>query len=393
MLLAKAATYLDSNAGAPLKSQVREALCSLFSGESGVLIPNPSSIHSHGRFAKRVLADAREKIARSLGPNTDPEQLVFTSSGSEANQLAIRSVLGPRLSRGDKPHWITTPMEHDSNLQMANWVTQSGGKVSFLRVNPDGTPDILSISELLCPETALVSLVWVNNETGVISDLPAMTQKLQGLSIPLHVDAAQAWGKLPMDEQRIHAQFLTFSAHKIGGLAGAGGLYLERGNSVSAAILGKQEKGRRGGTENLLGIMAMGVAAGELKPQEWAGRVAPVRDRLQQEICQRIEGVQVNGSQAARVANTLNLSFKGVEGEGLVLALDLAGYCVSSGSACSSGVLAPSHVLLAMGLTRAQAMSAVRVSLADELPWEVLSGFVLALEKAVSRVRGVRSVP
>ena len=202
-----------------------------------------------------------------------------------------------------------------------------------------------------------------------------LTQKS---SIPLHLDGAQAWGKIPIDVQTLGAQFLTLSGHKIGGLAGTGVIWLERGSRISATLLGKQEKGRRRGTENLLGIIAAGSAASELDPLAWTARVAPLRDRLQSVISDRIPGTHVNGIQASRIANTLNLNFEGVEGDGLVMALDLAGYSVSSGSACASGVLEPSHVLLAMGRTKLQAMAAVRVSLVDEMPWENLEGFAVA---------------
>jgi cysteine desulfurase len=387
MLVIKAATYLDSNAGAPLRPEVVKALLPFLSQENSVLIPNPSSIHIHGRSGKRALAEARERIAFSLGKSIDTEQLVFTSSGTEANQIAIRSVLETRLQKGEKPHWITTPVEHDSNLQMIAWLQERGGSVSLLPVDGSGRPQVDALPPLFRPETALVSVVWVNNETGVISDIPGIISQTRAQRVPLHLDAAQAWGKIPIELSSMGAQFVTFSAHKIGGLAGTGVLWLDRGNPAHPAILGKQEKGRRGGTENLLGAIAAGAAAQVLNPTEWAERVGPLRDQLQSAICERIPGTEVNGGQVARVANTLNLTFAGVEGDGLVMALDLAGYSVSSGSACASGVLEPSHVLLAMGRSKLQSMAAVRISLSDTLPWEKLEGFVQALARAVERLR------
>jgi cysteine desulfurase len=389
---ARTAIYLDANAGAPLKPAALLAIQKAVAGTPGAafsFVPNPSSIHSHGRLAKRWLAEAREKIARSLGHRVDVEQLVFTSSGTEANQLAIRSVLEARLERGEKPHWITTSIEHDSALQMAEWLLKRGGTVSFLPVSAQGRVDVSQVVALLKPETALVSAMWVNNETGVITDMAELVREVRKSSSPvtLHVDAAQAWGKLPLDLTAMGADLVTFSSHKIGALAGSGLVWVARGTPLSALIRGKQEKGRRGGTENLLGIMAMGAAAADLDPLAWAARVAPLRDQLQRVISERLSGTRINGEDAPRVANTLNVSFDGVEGDGLVMAMDLAGYSVSSGSACSSGVLEPSHVLMAMGRTEAQAMSALRVSLVDEMPWHVLEGFVGALEKAVQRVR------
>jgi cysteine desulfurase len=386
-MLAKAAIYLDSNAGAPLKLAVVEALQSFLFQAPPVFIPNPSSIHSHGQKAKRILAEARESVARSLGAKTDPEQLVFTSSGSEANQLAIRSALGPQLDRGEKVHWITTPVEHDSIGQMVSWVESRGGRVSTIPVDSTGVPCVEQVAPLLSSETALLSVLWVNNETGAITDIEKISVWAAEQKVPLHIDAAQAWGKLPIDLAKLRASWLTLSGHKIGALAGTGVLWVGRGVPVQASILGKHEKGRRGGTENLIGIISLGAAAREINPEAWDARVRPIRDRLERSICERIEGTCVNSQAASRVANTLNLSFEGVEGDGLVMALDLAGYSVSSGSACSSGVLEPSHVLMALGRTPKQAMAAVRVSLADELPWEVLTGFVDALERTVGRVR------
>ena len=390
-MLRRAATYLDSNAGAPLRPEVVEALLSILNTDSQLglsgLLPNPSSIHSHGRKAKRLVAEAREKIACSLGASVDPEQLIFTSSGTEANQLAVKACLEPKLLQGGAPHWILTPVEHDSNLQLVQWLRERGGSVDFLPVDEEGRPRISLLPELWKPETALVSAVWVNNETGVITDVAALSSEVKRLGGLLHLDAAQAWGKLPVDLHALGANLVTFSGHKIGALAGSGLLWVGRGVPIRALIAGKQEKGRRGGTENFLGIVAMGAAAETLNPSVWASRVEICRDWIEREARARIPGTWVNGGGAQRVANTLNLNFEGVEGDGLVMALDLAGFSVSSGSACSSGVLEPSHVLLAMGRTRAQAMAAVRVSLADELSEEIREEFVKALEQSVARVR------
>jgi cysteine desulfurase len=288
-------------------------------------------------------------------------------------------------------HWITTPVEHDSVLQLVSWFQGRGGQVSFIPVDSEGSVDVSTLPSLFKPETALVSIAWVNNETGVIADvsLAATLTKAQG--VPLHVDGAQAWGKLPIDVTALGAQFVAFSAHKIGALAGTGVLWVGKGARVNAVLPGKQEKGRRGGTENVLGAIAAGRAASELSPASFAARVAPLRDRLESTITSRIPGTRVNGGGAPRVANTLNLSFDGIEGDGLVPALDLAGYSVSSGSACSSGALEPSHVLLAMGRTKAQAMAALRVSLADAVEWSELEGFVDTLVRIVERMRKAKT--
>ncbi len=386
---AKAGIYLDSNAGTPIKSAVREALAPYLLNEGLSQedhLYNPSSIHSFGRRAKRAVAIARERIAQSLGADTDSEQIIFTSSGSEANQLAIASLLKPRLIRGEKPHWITSPVEHDSIKQMVTWLEKQGGRVSFIPVDAEGVPQVSALESLIQDDTALISLIWVNNETGAITDVSEFSKIARRRQIPLHIDAAQAWGKLPIHVNTLGAQYVTFSAHKIGALAGTGFLWTYPNTRVEPAILGKQEKSRRGGTENLFGIIAAGAAAETLDPIAWAARVAPLRDRLQSVIAQRIPGTLINGGQAKRVANTLNISFEGVEGDGLVMALDLAGYAVSAGSACSSGVLEPSHVLMAMGRTKTQAMAAIRISFADAVAWSDLEGFVEALEKTVIRM-------
>ncbi len=390
----KAAIYLDANAGSPLKPAAREAILSLLSGgensgdpRSSFLIPNPSSIHSHGRRIHRAVAESRENIARSLGALVDPDQLILTSSGTEANQLSVRSVLEPQLNSGLKIHWITTAVEHDSNRKLIEWVRSRGGRVTELPVDCEGRVQLDGLENHLSQGASLLSTVWVNNETGVITDLSAILALTQQWGVPWHVDGAQAWGKLPIDLSALGAQYVTFSGHKIGGLAGSGVLWVGRGQSVSPMILGKQEKGRRGGTENALGVIALGAAARELDPVAWMNRVQPLRDRLEKVICERIAGTRINGRLTERVANTLNLNFDGVERDGLVMALDLAGFSVSAGSACSSGVLEPSHVLKAMGKTEFQALAAIRISLVDELPDSSLDPFVAALERSVQRMR------
>jgi cysteine desulfurase len=386
---ARAATYLDFNAGAPLSKHVIEALFSLLSeGGSGVLIANPSSTHGAGRTAKKWLTDARIQVAQTLGPKTQSEQIVFTSSGTEANQLAIRSILEPRLIMGERPHWITSAVEHDSVTRMASWLQDRGGTVSLLPVNKDGVPQVTCIRELWRPETVLTSVIWANNETGVLTDVQTLSETVRELGGVLHLDAAQALGKIPIDATSTGAQLLSFSGHKIGALSGTGFLWFDRDLRPHPAILGAQERGLRGGTENVAGIVSLGAAAAALRPESWMSCIRPLRDRLERVICERIPGVTVNGGGADRVANTLNLSFEGVRGDSLVMALDFCDYYLSTGAACSSGVSQPSRVLMAMGRTPKQAMASVRVSLSDELTWETLDGFLSTLEEAVRKLRG-----
>jgi cysteine desulfurase len=386
---ARFATYLDANAGAPLRTEVREALLRALASE---LIPNPSSIHSNGRQAKKILNEAREKIARSFGSSITSEQITFTSSGTEASQLAIRSALEPAFLRGEKPHWITTPLEHDATLRMIDWTQDRGASVSFLPVDSSGRPDVSGIPELVTPETRLISVIWVGNETGVITDVEELSRQAQNAKVPLHLDGAQAWGKLPFDLShlaRLGATWVSFSGHKIGALSGTGVLWKTSTQSatLTPAVLGTQELGNRGGTENMTGILSLGAAAGCLDPKTWDARVRPVRERLESRILERIQGVRINGKAAPRVANTMSLSFEGIGRQGLVPALDLAGFAVSAGSACSSGVSEPSHVLLAMGHDPALASGSIRVSLYDEISDEVLDRFVSELASCVERLR------
>lgn len=397
-MLEKVAIYLDSNAGAPLKPAVLEALLSGFGPGSRpgfrdncVIIPNPSSIHSHGRLGKRAIAEAKEKIAISLGfgpgKKTDLSQFHFTSSGSESNQTTIRSVFEPLFDQGKTPHWITTAAEHDSNLQMVSWFENKGGQVSYLPLDSTGAPQIHCLESLIQPETALISVIWINNETGVITDVPSLVQVAKKFHIPLHLDAAQAWGKVNIDLTTLGADWVTFSGHKIGAFAGIGVLWTPYVNKIRSTVFGKQDLGRRGGTENLIGIIGLGAAAATIEPEAWSLRVEALRDQLETEIIKKIPGVLVNGGRSRRVANTLNLSFEGLESEGLVMALDLEGYSVSAGSACSSGVVEPSAVLLAMGRTPAQAKAAIRVSLPDVMSWQLLEGFIDSLARIVARFR------
>jgi cysteine desulfurase len=238
-----------------------------------------------------------------------------------------------------------------------------------------------------------VSFVWVNNETGVIQDPKALIQAVRAKApgAKIHVDAAQAWGKIAIDVLELGADYVTFSSHKIGAPSGVGLIWSAPGARLCGTLIpGKQEKGRRGGTENVLGIHLTGVASASLNVQEFDAHTRELRDLLEREILGRIPGARVNGAQGARVPNTTNLSFPGIGGDGLVMALDLQGYCVSAGSACSSGVLEPSHVLLALGLDKDLALSSLRISLSRQNTRDEVLGFAQALEKTVLRMRSIQ---
>ncbi|MGK5087572.1 cysteine desulfurase family protein [Bdellovibrionota bacterium FG-2] len=386
---AKAANYLDLNASAPLRPQVVEALSALLSippTESPLY--NPSSLHFFGRRAKHLLTEARDLVGASFSGNVDTsEEVFFVSSGTEANQFAIRSRLGAAFKTSRAPHWITTPVEHESVLCLVPWFKAQGGAVSILPVDSNGSPQVSELQSLICEETALVSLIWVNNETGVITDVERAAGVTRSRGVPLHLDAAQAWGKIPVDVIGSGASSVSFSAHKIGALVGCGVLWRKKGYPLMPLIYGVQEKNLRGGTENLMGAFSAGIAAKTLNPQAFALAMKPLLDRLETLVLERIPGAIINGLSAQRVANTLSLSFREIKSDTLVMALDLEGYCVSSGAACSSGAAKPSHVLLAMGHSPELASSSIRVSLGLETSWESLVGFVSALERCTSRVR------
>lgn len=389
---AKAAIYLDANASAPLSEAAGAELLSLLGVEARAgsprVLPNPSSPHIEGRRAKALLRRARERVAASLGADVKPEDLLFTSSGTEAAQAAIRAALEPALVRQQKPHWILTAGDHDAHVQMTSWLEARGGSVSVLGLTPQGAPDLAKLDALFRPETMLVSAIWANNETGVITDVGHLSRLCAAASVPLHLDGAQVWGKLLLDLRPEFAQFVSLSGHKIGALSGTGVLWCSSAAFKAAPLFpGHQEGGARGGTENLLGAVSLGAAASELAPAAWAERLAPLRDRLEREIDCRIQGTRIHGQGALRIANTTNLGFEGVEKAGLVAALDLAGYCVSPGSACASGITEPSRVLMSMGLSSAASRSAVRVSLSQDNHWEELEGFIVALRRAVENAR------
>lgn len=378
----------------PLQHHVAEALVSVLESPDSLL--NPSSIHYHGRKTRCLLSESRENIARSLLPKTDPDQIIFTSSGTEANQTAIYSVLANSTNKGETPHWILSSIEHASVIEMVEVWKRHGGEISLLPVNGDGIVEIDKISELWRKNTKLLSLLWVNNETGVIQPVIDVQNKVKERGGLLHVDAAQAWGKLLLVDDELRPDYFCVSGHKIGAPAGCGLIYKRtQSNQKSipfhSLIQGKQEKGRRGGTENVLGIYAMSIAAKCLQNgsaiQNWVHQVEPLRNKLEDAICQSVPGAQINGRASLRIANTSSISFQGIASESLVMALDLEGYSVSAGAACSSGVLDPSHVLLAMGRSREEALSSIRISLSEETKWEVLEDFVQTLEKVVKRMR------
>ena len=379
--------YLDYNATTPVDPRVLEAMTPYFKDGFG----NPSSIHAFGSAAKAALDEAREKVAALLGAGA--REVLFTSGGSESNNLAIKGAAFAEGGRGGK-HFVTTKVEHDSTLEAFMYLETRGFKVTYLGVDKHGLIDLDELRDAVTDETRLVSIIYANNETGVVmpaEDIAAIVKEKGAL---FHVDAVQAAGKLGIDLKRIQADMVSISSHKFYGPKGAGALFVREGLARRLTLVplihgGGQERGLRSGTENVPAIAGLGKAA-ELALAELDSdreRVGRLRDELLARISSGAGGVTVNGAPDGMVRNTLNLSFEGVSGGSLAMALDLEGIAVSTGSACSEGNVDPSHVLLAMGRTRKEAHSSVRFSLGRFTTPEEIEHAASAVVPAVKRIR------
>ncbi|WNG38276.1 cysteine desulfurase [Archangium violaceum] len=377
--------YWDHNAAAPVRPEVATLLSRAFS-EGGW--GNASSVHRSGREARGRLDAARARVARVLG--CEPKEVCFTSSGSESDALALK---GAWLARKEprRRRVVTSTIEHPAVLAALKQLEAQGAEV--VRVGPgrNGQVALEAMLEALTPETVLCSLMWANNETGVVQPVAELSRACRQRGILFHTDAVQAAGKLPTHLREVDADLLTLSAHKFGGPAGAGVLVVRKGVEVQALTPGHQEAGLRGGTQNVPYAEALALAlelAHEEQPTH-AARVQTLRDTFEHEVRSRLADVTVNGEGALRVPNTSNLCFHGADGEALLIALDLEGICVSSGAACASGTLTPSHVLLAMGLTPAQAHGALRFSLGPTTTEAEVLRVVEALTTHVPRARAL----
>ncbi len=349
--------YLDNNATTRVAPEVIEAMLPFLSEYWG----NPSSSYEFGHQLARHLDNAREKVAALI--NAEPRELIFTSCGTESNNTAFHSALA---TQPGKRHLVTTAVEHSANLKFCECLRQQGADVTLLPVNAEGALDLRLLEESIRPDTALVSVMWANNETGMLFPVPEIAAICRRKNILLHTDAVQVAGKLKLDVKTADVDFLSLSAHKLHAPKGIGLLYVKRRTKFQPYIVGGgQERGRRGGTENVAQIIAFGRAA-ELamaKLREQDTRVRALRDKLELGILSGIQGATRNGADEPRLPNTSNLAFDAVEAEGILLLLDQVGICASSGSACTTGALDPSHVLTAMGCNAAKARGSVRFSL------------------------------
>jgi cysteine desulfurase len=375
--------YWDYNAAAPVRPEVATLLARAFS-EGG--FGNASSVHRVGREARGRLDAARARVARVLG--CEPKEVCFTGSGSEADALALQGVwLGRKEPR--RRRVVSTTIEHPSALAALHHLEALGAEV--VRLSPDRTGQVPreALLEALTPDTLLCSLMWANNETGVVQPVADVSRACRERGILFHTDAVQAAGKLPLRLGEVDADLLSLSAHKFGGPAGAGVLVVRKGVDVQALTPGHQEAGRRGGTQNVPYAQAFALAL-ELAHQEQpavAERLGALRDTFEREVRARLTDVTVNGEAAPRVPNTSSLTLEGADGEALLIALDLDGICASSGAACASGTLTPSHVLRAMGLTPARTHATLRFSLGPTTTREDVEHVVEALVRHVPRAR------
>ena len=375
--------YLDHNATTPVDPQVIEVMQACLQNDFG----NPSSLYALGRQARRHLEDSRDILAQAL--NVAPDEVFFTSGGTESINLALRGFLKKNRRVNTKPHVISTTVEHKSVLETLKTLEEEGVMdLTLVGVDRLGRLSLDDFEKARRPETLLVSVMWVNNEIGNIYPVADISQWAQSHKIALHVDAVQALGKIPTDLSSIGADLVSFSGHKIYGPKGVGALYVKSGVKIAPLITGgAQEMEKRGGTENLLGIVgfakALTLLPDLLKQQ---AQIAILRNKLQSGL-QALPGAQVQGDLNSRVAQTLSMTFEGLESEMGIIALDREGIAVSSGSACASGAVEPSHVLLAMGVDKAQAKGVIRFSLGKSTCETDIEKVLKIFPGVVSRLR------
>jgi cysteine desulfurase len=375
--------YADNNATTQVAPEVLELMLPFFKEQFG----NPSSMHYLAKPAEKAITTAREQVACLL--NADPAEIVFTSCGTERNIAAIRGGLAALPRR---KHIITTRVEHPAVRNVCQYLGKNGYRVTELSVDKMGHLDLDELRETLDDDTALVSVMWANNETGVIFPIKEIAELVKSRGALLHCDAVQAAGKLPIDLRTVSIDLLSISGHKLHAPKGIGVLYIRRGTYFSPLMIGgHQEKGRRAGTENVPYIAGLGKAC-ELAlehMQEEQTRIKSLRDRLEKELLAKALDASVNGDPANRLPNTTNISFKYIEGEAILLMLSAEGIAASSGSACTSGSLEPSHVLRAMGVPFTRVHGSVRFSLSRYNSDEDITYIV---EKMVPIVRRLREI-
>ncbi len=351
--------YFDHNATTPVDPAVAETIVRVMTEEFG----NASSVHHFGQRAKAVLDDARSSVAALIG--AEPSEIVFTSGGTESDNFALRGV-AEALEPTGRRHLIASSIEHEAVLVTLRALARRGWRTTLLPVDASGIAKLEALAEVLTDDTAIVSVMHANNEIGTIQPIAELARLAHARGALFHTDAVQSIGKIPADVRALGVDLLSLSAHKFNGPKGAGALWIKRGARVTAILTGgKHERSRRAGTENVPAIAGLGVAArlAAKKLTTEAPRLSALRNRLEEAILAQVPGTAINGDREPRVPNTTNMSFEAVEAESLLIALDLEGIAVSTGSACSSGTLEPSHVLRAMGLPSPRTQNSIRLSL------------------------------
>lgn len=373
--------YLDYNATAPLRPEVFAAMKPFLTERWG----NPSSSYSFGSQLKAEIEAARRSVAKLV--NANASEVIFTGSATEADNTALNAAL---VAQPGKRHLITSAVEHSAVLNHCHFLESQGVRVTRLPVDREGLLDLGRLEAALAEDTALVSLMWANNETGVIFPVAEVAALCRARGVPFHCDAVQAAGKLPVDLKAVPVDYLSLSAHKLGGPKGVGALFVRKAAPFAPSVHGgHQEKGRRGGTENVAGIVGFGCAA-ELAAKElpgFAAHVQPLRDRLETELLARVAGAERNGHATRRLPNTSSLTFSGIESEALLLLLDQAGVCASAGSACLADSDEPSHVVRAMKPESAAARQMVRFSLGKESTAGEVAAALTAVVSACGRLQ------
>lgn len=377
--------YLDYAATTPVLDEVIEAMLPYLREHFG----NPSSVYAAGREAKKGIEEAREKVAEAVG--AFPSEVIFTGGGTEADNLAVKGGALKARARGN--HVVVTAIEHHAVLHSAEWLQAQGFRVTAVDVTSQGVVDLDALADSLGRETVLVSVMLANNETGVIQPLADVVTIVRERSRALiHADAVQGLGKIHLDLDALGVDLASFAAHKLGGPKGVGALYVRRKTPLETTLHGGgQERDLRSGTQNVAGIVGMGVAAkiAAKEVDQESERLAPLRDRLERVITESISDVRVNGAGAPRLPGTLNVCIERVEGESLLLLLDQNGIAASSGSACTSGSLEPSHVLTAMGVPKNVALGSLRLSLGRATTADDVDAVTDVLPPIVERLRGI----
>ncbi len=376
--------YLDNAATTPVRSEVLEAMLPYFTQKFG----NASTIYSYGREAKEALEESRKNVAQLIGANA--EEIFFTSGGTESDNWALRGIASANVKKGK--HIITSSIEHHAVLHTCRDLEKQGFKITYLPVDKDGLINVKDVADAITDETILVSIMHANNEIGTIQPINEIAKviKQKNPEIIFHTDAVQTAGKIPVNVNNLGVDLLSMSAHKIYGPKGVGALYIRKGTRIAPFMTGgAQESSRRAGTENIAGIVGFGKAA-ELavcEQQDQFEKLTLLRDRLMQGILNTIPYTRLNGHPTLRLPHNVNISFEFIEGESILLNLDMKGICASSGSACTSGSLDPSHVLLAIGLPHEIAHGSLRLTLGRENSQEEVDYVLEVLPDIINKLR------